>query len=208
MFYPEIQPINEAISFHYKQEDVEITVDNTGRFHGTVSVGTNTEVVNNQLYTKKTPIILKKSLTFNDNKVFELSDKFWENEEESSEDEEIVTPEYIFGSEKNDVDIERRVFLVPPSILDGSFKYGFELYADNFNPQRHWESDKDVTKIGDNYIVMKPIPKINSFVVSKIHDINKISPKKDCKLPNVVDRLKAEWKGSLWSYRLGFLSLS
>lgn len=143
-----------------------------------------------------------------DSKVIELSEKYSEEDDESSDEEEIEQEEYIFRAEDNepgDLDVERRVFLLPPCLMENTFKYGFELFAEDFISQQFQETDNDVVKIDSDYIAMKPIPKMSEFEVSKEVSDDRLSQSLDCRKTSVVESLKAKWKGSFWTQKLVIL---
>lgn len=203
-FYPSGETADDSLCFHYKQDNIELTVDQKGRFHGAVTIGTNTETPDNQPESKIS--LPKKKFAIQDLKVIELSEKSYEVSEESEEAEfQIDNEEYILDDEtKDDKDIERRIFVLPTSLSDSLFKYGFELFSEYDISKRFQETNPRVAKVGNDYINMKTIPTINEFVVSKDSEIDSLLLKADCKAESIVDQLKKSFKDSFWAYRLSF----
>lgn len=206
-YYPDIKLIDEATCFHYKQEQLEITVNNKGHYHGAVTVGTNTE--EKYFLPPKKPISknLKKRLTFldmQDTTVIELSEKNFEEDENLTDEDEFVIPDSIFEPESykhKDSNIERRVFLLPPSCgLESNFKYGFELFEEDL-VSKNFKNPTDMEKIGENFVAMKPIVKTATFAVPSESVVGDFLPKIDCTQFDVVKKLKAEWKDSCWTQK-------
>lgn len=202
--YPEIKPLDEEICFQYKQSDIDITVNNKGVFHGAISVGTNTD--DKQFMPRKsaTPRVSTKRLTFQDTKVIELSEKNYEEDNESSDEELLVEEEeYVFDPEieKNDSSVERRVFLLPSCVFESNSKYGFELFANDHFSKLDNENQRDLVKIGNDFIDMKRIHNMSEFGVRRANDSPGIFRKLDCKRFNIIENLKNEWNGSFWTQR-------
>lgn len=200
-YYLHKNSLDEATCFHYKQQEAEITINNRGHFHGAATVGTNTEE-KYFLPPKLAPsMIPKKRLTFQEFSVIELSENSLEEDDESTDEDEIVSHDYILGPENHkDCNVERRVFLLPLTAIEHNFKYGFELFEEDFVFQ-NFKNRRDVEKIGNNYVAMKPIRKISEFVVPIKFDVLDLSPELDCKQLDIADKLKTEWKDSFWTQK-------
>lgn len=199
-YYPKVA-LDEETRFHFKQNEVDIRVNNKGKFHGAVTVGTNTES-RSRLSSKIRKSDPNKILTFKDMKTIELSESLSEEKSSSDEVEEIIKYDFLLNRlEPIEPNVEKRIFLIPPCFIDSPYKYGFELFEKANIKQKYRKNFEDTIKIGSDYVHMTKIPLTKDFGTNDKCLNQVLGPRIKCKPLNIVEKMKQDWKGSFWKFK-------